>query len=284
MKLITSLSVSVAVLLPAIAFAEYSPGSTGTVSQPNQEQPSNTGGQKFYPDWAAVKKIAAPSSQGGASVKPNEASNQQQQQQQESINSSSSAKEQPGIIEKAGRLMGTITGQPGSSNESESGASKAEATGQANPPMGESNFPDSAAVKKTAGPSSQGGPSVKPNEASSQQQPESRSVSTESSSSGKDQPGLLEKAERLIGTVTGQSVSSNESESGASAADKPKVLGTLTGVIEIAPGNSSAANEVTASTTAALQGRTSVPILIKGELKVDQSMNAKEGAAGTSSR
>jgi hypothetical protein len=58
-----------------------------------------------------------------------------------------------------------------------------------------------------------------------------------------------------------------------------KILGTLTGIIEIAPGNQSAANEAVASTTAALQGRTSVPIIIKGELKVD-----KESAAGTSSR
>jgi hypothetical protein len=65
---------------------------------------------------------------------------------------------------------------------------------------------------------------------------------------------------------------------------KPKVLGMLTGVIEIAPGNQSAANDVVTNTTAALQGRTSVPITIKGELKIDQSMNSKEGAAGTSSR
>jgi hypothetical protein len=193
MKLITALSMPAIVLMPAIAFAENSPSSTGTVSEPNQEQPSDVGGQKFYPDWGAVKKIAAPSSQNSANVKPNE------------------AKDQPGLMEKAKELMGTITGRT-SSNESESGgAPKGGAMGQGNPPMGESKNTDMSA-------------------------------------------------------------------------GKPKVLGTLTGVIEIAPGNESAANDVVTNTTAALQGRTSVPITIKGELKVDQSMNSKEGAAGTSSR
>ena len=38
-----------------------SPSSTGTISQPNQEQASSTGGQKSYPDSAAVKKTAPPS-------------------------------------------------------------------------------------------------------------------------------------------------------------------------------------------------------------------------------
>jgi hypothetical protein len=199
MKLIIALSMPAIVLMPAIAFAENSPSSTGTVSKPNLEQPSNagepsnTGGDKSYPDSAAVKKIAAPSSQNSANVKPNE------------------AKDQPGLMEKAKELMGTITGRT-SSNESESGgAPKGGAMGQGNPPMGESKNTDMSA-------------------------------------------------------------------------GKPKVLGTLTGVIEIAPGNESAANDVVTNTTAALQGRTSVPITIKGELKVDQSMNSKEGAAGTSSR
>jgi hypothetical protein len=107
----------------------------------------------------------------------------------------------------------------------------------------------------------------------------------------------MEKAERIIGTITGRSVGSNENESGATKGGstvnptmgesknmntseaEPKVLGTLTGVIEIVPGNQSAANEAVANTTAALQGKTSVPIIIKGELKID-----KESTAGPSSR
>jgi hypothetical protein len=212
MKLITSLSISAFVLMPAIAVAENSPSSTGSVSEPNQEQRSDVGGQKFYPDWGAVKKVPAPPSQKGASVKPNEASNQQKPESMGTNgNSSSSAKDQPGLMEKAKELMGTVTGRT-SSNESESaGAPKAGAMGQGNPPMGESKNMDMSA-------------------------------------------------------------------------GKPKVLGTLTGVIEIAPGNESAANDVVTNTTAALQGRTSVPITIKGELKIDQSMNSNEGAAGTSSR
>jgi hypothetical protein len=101
MKLITSLSISAFVFMPAIAFAENSPSSTGTVSQPNQEQTSNTGGQKFYPDWAAVKKIA-PSSQTGATAKPNDANNQQKSESMTTNgNSSSSANDQPGLVEKA---------------------------------------------------------------------------------------------------------------------------------------------------------------------------------------
>jgi hypothetical protein len=132
-----------------------------------------------------------------------------------------------------------------------------------------------AEVKKDAAPPSQSGASVKPNEVNSQQQ----SADSNSNSSAKDQPGLMEKAERIIGTITGRSVGSNEKESGTSSEAEPKALGTLTGVIEIAPGNQSAANEAVANTAAALQGRTSVPIIIKGELKI-----GRESAAGTSSR
>ena len=72
-----------------------------------------------------------------------------------------------------------------------------------------------------------------------------------------------ETAERLMGTITGTSPTENES------AGKPKILGTLTGVIEI---DQSAADDVVTNTTAALQGRTSIPITIKGELKIDKSM------------
>jgi hypothetical protein len=208
MKLTTSLSVSAFALMPATAFAENSPSSMGKASPPaNLEQPSNTGGGKFYPDWAAVKKNwaaakkdAAPPSQSDASIKPNEVGNQQQGAVS---NSSNPAKDQTGLVEKAERLLGTITGRSVGSNENESDASKGGSTGQSNPMMGE--------PKNTK----------------------------------------MSQAE-------------------------PKVLGTLTGIIEIAPGNQSAAIEAVASTTAALQGRTSVPIIIKGELKVDNS-----SAAGT---
>jgi hypothetical protein len=191
MKLITSLSISAFVLMPAIAFAENSPSSTGTVSQPNVEQPSDVSGQKFYPDWGAVKKdwgavkrVAAPPSQNNATAKPNE------------------AKDQPGLMEKAKEKAKELTGT--------------------------------------------------------------------NDSSAKDQPGLVEKAketaERLMGTITGTSPNENESNM---SAGKPKILGTLTGVIEI---DQSAADDVVTNTTAALQGRTSIPITIKGELKIDKPM------------
>jgi hypothetical protein len=153
MKLIMSLSVSAFALMPAIAFAENSPSSTGKVSSPaNVEQPSKTGGDKFYPDWGAVKKNwaaakenAAPPSQSGASVKPNE-------QQSADSNSSSSGKDQPGLMEKAERIIGTITGRSVGSNENESGASKGGSTGQVNPTMGESkNMNTSGAEPKVLG-------------------------------------------------------------------------------------------------------------------------------------
>jgi hypothetical protein len=178
MKLITTLSISAFVLMPAIAFAEMS--STGTVSEPNQAQASSMAGQTYYPDRAAVKKIEALPSQSGA------ASNQQKP---ESMSASGSANEEPGLMEKAkekaGQAMGTITGntngtssssekdQPGlmgkakefmgtitgrsvGSNESESAdVSKGGAIGQATPPKDESKYPDWAAVKKIEGPTGQ---------------------------------------------------------------------------------------------------------------------------------
>jgi hypothetical protein len=183
MKLITSLSISAFVLMPAIAFAENSPSSTGTVSQPNVEQPSDVSGQKFYPDWGAIKKDWG-AAQNNATAKPNE------------------AKDQPGLMEKAKEKAKELTGT--------------------------------------------------------------------NDSSAKDQPGLVEKAketaERLMGTITGTSPNENESNM---SAGKPKILGTLTGVIEI---DQSAADDVVTNATAALQGRTSIPITIKGELKIDKSM------------
>jgi hypothetical protein len=178
MKLITSLSISALVFMPAIAFAGNSPSSTGTGSTSNQA------GQKFYPDWAAVKKIAAPSSQNAASVKPDEAISQQKPESMSTNgNSSDSAKDQPGLMEKAQEkakdllgakanssandqpglmekakdLMGTITGRSVSSNESDSPSS----TGTISQPNqerasntgGQKSYPDWAAVKKTAPPS-----------------------------------------------------------------------------------------------------------------------------------
>jgi hypothetical protein len=170
MKLIMSLSISAFVLMPAIAVAEMS--STGTVSEPNQEQGSIMAGQTSYPDRAAVKKIEAPPSQNGASVKPNEASNQPEPGFMEKAKekagqamgtvtgntngtSSSSAKDQPGLMGKAKEFMGTITGRSVGSNESESAdVSKGGAIGQATPPKDESKYPDWAAVKKIEGPTS----------------------------------------------------------------------------------------------------------------------------------
>src|SRR5262245_35458862 len=184
MKLITFLSISAFVFMPAIAFAENSPSSTGTGSKSNQEQPSSMAGQKFYPDWAAVKKIAAPSSQNGASVKPNEAINQQKPESMSTNgNSSSSAKDQPGLMEKAQEkakdLLGakanssandqpglmekakdpmcTIMGRSVSSNESDSPSStrtiSQPSQEQTSNTGGQKSYPDWAAVKKTAPPS-----------------------------------------------------------------------------------------------------------------------------------
>jgi hypothetical protein len=148
MKLITTLSMSAFVLMPAIAFA--APSTTGTVSEPNQEQASNMAGQTSYPDRAAVKKIEALPSLSGASS----------QQKPESMSVSGSAYEQPGLMDKAkeftGTITGTITGRSVGSNESESAdVSKGGAIGQASPPKDESKYPDWAAVKKIEGPTSQ---------------------------------------------------------------------------------------------------------------------------------
>jgi hypothetical protein len=146
-------------------------------------------------------------------------------------------------------------------------------TAESSENKGEKSYPDWAAVKKIEG-SSQRGASEEVSKGS-QQQSDSKSESTDSS---KDRPGLVEKAERIIGAITGRAPASNES------AGEPRILGTLTGVIEIAPGNQADATDAVATTAAALQGRTSIPVTIKGELKIDKSMNPIEGNADTSSR
>src|ERR1700737_4410456 len=113
---------SALMLVPAMALAETSSSGGGTPthgnSKPNTttaESSENKGGQKFYPDWAAVKKIEGASQKGAseanqagqsdptksAGVKPNEGKKSSEQQ----------SKDVPGLVEKAEQIFGQKKGR-----------------------------------------------------------------------------------------------------------------------------------------------------------------------------
>jgi hypothetical protein len=186
MKLITALSTAAFVLTPAVAFA----GDASSNNSASQMKPTTTDQSARqqdrnkaypYPDWPAIAKTAEPSPKKGAD---------QQKAAEESA--SSGSKDEPSLLEKAGRALETITGR--------------------------------SATKEG---SSQEGPAAVDQSARQQNQQDMKATGAKAAEEGtasgtKCEPSLLEKAGRAVEPVTGRSTTTKEgaSQTKSTAADQ----------------------------------------------------------------
>lgn len=200
-KYAAAVSTAALVLTPAVVLATHPSSSMA---------PGNA--QAYpYPDWPAIAKIGQPAQQAGqktAEQTPAEPN-----------------KGEPGLLEKAGHALEMVTGRSTATPEAASqqrpqmkpGAAMQE---QAAPQLGQQKaagagapYPDFAAIAKTQPPSME--------KAAPQQKP-AEMPSAEAKPPG---PGILEKAQRALETVTGHSAVTKETPE-QSAAQQMKQPGT----------------------------------------------------------
>jgi hypothetical protein len=190
MKLITALSTTAFVLVPAVGLAKDLSSGSGTSAKVNY-----TAADKSYPypDWPAIAK-----------TEPQKAAEQ---------SPSNGSKGEPGLLEKAERALETITGRSTTTKE---GASQEDAS-QLKPTAADQSarqqdmkaagdksypYPDWPAIAKT-----------EPQKGADQQ----KAAEQIPSNGSKGEPGLLEKAGRALETITGRSATMKEDSSQESA-------------------------------------------------------------------